>query len=57
MKIQTVAAVFAKIPHSKLEDIATILVDSNESFDHLEDEARQEEINIVMDILIQLAEL
>lgn len=57
MKIQTVSAVFAKIPHSKLEDIATIIVDSDESFDHLEDEARQEEINRVMDVLIELAEL
>lgn len=57
MKIQTVAAVFAKRPHSKIEDIATILVDSDESFDHLEDESRQEEINRVMDILIELAEL
>lgn len=57
MKIQTLTKLFAKVPHSKLEDIAITIVDNDESFDHLEDEARQEEINRVRDILIEVAGL
>lgn len=56
MKMQIVA-VFANMTHGDLARIAELSVDRDPEFDNIEDEARQEEINRVMDILIEVAGL